>query len=449
MEQLYIWLFALGLILVVFVPYLLKFRRSQKETEHRRKEAKELGIDRPRAQYPQVNRTLCIGCGSCVQACPEGDVLGVVWGAAEVINGERCVGHGFCEMVCPVGAIKVGLGDIKSRPDIPVLSEKNETTVPGLFIAGELSGISLIRHAISQGRMVVDEIARRRGKEPWQDGYDVIIVGAGPAGLSAALSAIAHGLRYLVLEQSDVGGTISHYPRRKLVMTQPVEIPLYGWLKKEEYSKEFLLDAWYDIVSRFQVNIATDQKVERIERLDGRFQIKTAAESYRAEAVVLAMGRRGSPRKLDVPGEELPKVMYQLVDAQSYSDKAILVVGGGDSAVEAAVGLARQKGNQVTISYRKKSFFRIKKKNEEKLKELIKEKKIKVLFESQVKEIRPDSVVLKTPQGETEIPNEYVIIQAGGIPPFEMLRQCGIAFGGDAISFVEADRRFYQPAATA
>lgn len=449
MEQTYIWLAALVLILTVFVPYLLKFRRSQKETERRRNEAKELGIDRPRAQYPQVNRSLCIGCGSCVQACPEGDVLGVVWGAAEVINGERCVGHGFCEMVCPVGAIKVGLGDIKSRPDIPVLSEKNETSVPGLFIAGELSGISLIRHAISQGKMVVDEIARRRQKESWQEGYDVIIVGAGPAGLSAALSAIAHRLQYLVLEQNEVGGTISHYPRRKLVMTQPVEIPLYGWLKEEEYSKEFLLEAWYDIVSRFQVNIATGQKVERIERLADRFQVNTTAGSYQSGAVVLAMGRRGSPRKLDVPGEELPKVIYQLVDAQSYNDKAILVVGGGDSAVEAAVGLARQKGNQVTISYRKKNFFRIKKKNDDKVKQLIKEEKIKVLFESQVKEIRADSVLLSMAQGEIEVPNDFVIIQAGGIPPFEMLRQCGIAFGGDAISFVEADRRFFQPAATA
>ncbi len=434
---------AILLVIAVFVPYLIKFRRNQKSLKELKIEARKLGIDRPLGQYPMINRSLCIGCGACVKVCPEGDVLAVVWGTAEVINGQRCVGHARCEVVCPVGALKVGLGDIRSRPDIPILTDTNETTVPGIFIAGELGGLSLIRHAIDQGAKVVQAISKSiEAQSSGKSGCDVLIVGAGPAGISAALGAKQNGLNCLILDQHEVGGAILHYPRRKMVLTQPVEIPLYGKLKHGEHSKEKLLELWRELTQRFSLDIRYGQFVNKIKKVGGVFEVETANGSkYEASHVVLALGRRGAPRKLGVPGEEMTKVLYSLIDAQSYQNQNVLIVGGGDSAVEAAVGLAKQNTNTVSISYRKNQFFRIKKANEKMIGKLISANKIISYFDSIVKEIRPNSVVLSSNSKEIEIPNDVVIIQAGGILPYDMLKEIGIAFGGDSIGVAEADRK--------
>ena len=430
MESLVIWFITFALIILIIIPYYIKFRKQQKQNEQRKREAVALGIDKPRAQFPFIDQANCIGCGSCVLACPEGDVLGVVFGKATVINGMRCVGHGLCEPACPVGAIEVGLGDIKSREDIPQVDESYESNVPGIFIVGELGGISLIRNAIEHGTKAVTKIAGKPERSKNPEVKDVVIIGAGPAGLTAALTAIQNNLNYLVLDQQEPGGTILQYPRQKLVMTQPVEIPLYGKLKKPEYSKEILLEMWLELIEKYSIQIRSHTRVERVNKQNGEFRVISSNGEFRSKHVVLAMGRRGTPRKLDVPGEDLPKVAYQLVDAQSYSHQNILVVGGGDSAIEAAVGLARQKGNKVTISYRKPRFFRIKKKNEDNLNEMVKQKKIKAMLESNVLEILEKSVRLQTTQDTVEIPNDYVFIFAGGIPPFQMLEEMGILFGG-------------------
>jgi len=434
MESGLIWLITLTLLLAIFLPYFIKFRRAQRSTLHRKKEAESLGVGRPRSQYPLIDASVCIGCGSCVEACPEGDVLGVVYGKATIINGERCVGHGFCEQVCPVGAIKVGLGDIKTREDIPHLDEYFESNVPGLFIAGELGGISLIRNAITQGRTAVERIVKlqKNGPKNTAADCDIIIVGGGPAGLSAALTAIKNDLSYIVIDQQEPGGTILQYPRRKLVMTQPVEIPLYGRLEKDEYSKETLLDIWTKLIEQFKLRVRSNEKVDSVHRNENLFKIQTHQSEYKAPYVVLAMGRRGTPRKLDVPGEDKAKVAYQLLDAQSYTNNDLLVVGGGDSAVEAAVGLARQAKNRVHLSYRKSKLFKIKKKNEDRINELIDQDKIKPVFNSSVVSIDTKSVNLKIGDSITEIPNDYVFVFAGGIPPFEMLKQTGVRFGGEA-----------------
>ncbi|MBI3872428.1 MAG: NAD(P)-binding domain-containing protein [candidate division Zixibacteria bacterium] len=414
----------------IILPYAIQFHRRQREAARRQHEARGSGHDRPRGQYPFIDPGLCIGCGGCVTACPEGDVLDVVHGTAAVINGQRCVGHGNCERACPVGALVVGLGDTRDRDDIPILSAEFETTVPGLYIVGELGGLSLIRNAVDQGKRVIGIIAGRTPTAKADDVYDVIIAGAGPAGLSAALGAIEKGLRYLVIDQTEIGGTVLHYPHRKLVMTQPVEIPLFGWLRKDEYSKEELLEIWTDIVRRFRVSVRTGERLNDASWDGGVFRIITSAGMYRARNVVLALGRRGTPRKLGVSGEDLPKVMYQLVDARSYTEHNLLVVGGGDSAIEAAVGLARQPGNTVWISYRGKSFAKAKKKNEDKIRDLIDRGRITALFESEVKQISPAGVELSTGDGRIEIPNDYVFIMIGGLPPFDMLRGAGVEFGG-------------------
>ncbi len=438
MESIIIWLSVAVVFAVIFFPYYLKFRKKQKADIERKKEAESIGIGRPRSQYPLVNNADCIGCGSCVEACPEGDVLGVVFGKAAVINGDRCVGHGYCEQVCPVGALNVGLGDIKHRDDIPVLNEYNESSVPGLYIAGELGGISLIRNAISQGKMVVNRISEVMKKSGGSGiDYDIAIVGCGPAGLSASLTATEKKISYIALDQQNPGGTILQYPRQKLVMTQPVDIPLYGRLDNSEYSKEHLLEIWNSVIDKFELNVKTKIKVDKIDNQNSFFAIEAGDRSIKARNIILAMGRRGIPRKLGIPGENKKKVMYQLIDAQSYNDNNILVVGGGDSAIESAIGLARQPGNKVYLSYRKKKLFRIKKKNEERINELIRKGEITAIFNSNVTEIKDQSVLIEEKNEIIEIPNDYIFIFAGGIPPFKLLKEMGIAFGGDAVSMLD------------
>jgi thioredoxin reductase len=162
---------------------------------------------------------------------------------------------------------------------------------------------------------------------------------------------------------------------------------------------------------------------------DGVFTVTTKKGQHRAMAVVLALGRAGTPRKLDVKGEELPKVMYRLIEADHYINKKILVVGGGDSAIEAAMGLALQVGNQVTLSYRKEAFSRIKERNTVRIAEFIAKRKLEVAFNSMPVEIRPDSVVLEVAGEQREIPNDYVWVFAGGTPPTDFLKKLGLQFG--------------------
>ena len=431
MESVIIWAVTAALFAGIVVPYFIRFRSRQQQDRKRREEAVRLGADKTVAQFPQVDPLSCIGCASCVAACPEGDVLGIVNGTAAIINGLKCVGHGKCAEACPVGAIVVGLGDVKKRDDIPLLSDFQESSVERVYIAGELSGLALIRNAIGQGRKVMEHIAGRAKASNDRAVRDVAIIGAGPAGLTAGLTAIQHNLSHIIIDQQGAGGTILHYPRKKLVMTRPVEIPLYGWLKKPEYSKEELLEIWQKIEDKFDLNLRIGDKLQNVVRNNGHYEVQTQNGVYYARFVVLALGRRGTPRKLNVPGEELPKVMYKLIDAESYQNEHLLVVGGGDSAIEAAIGLANQQGNKVTISYRKDKFFRIKRRNEQRLAEYIRNGRIQVVFNSQVLEIGKESVRLKTMRKDMELPNDYTFIFAGGEPPFGLLKKIGIRFGGE------------------
>jgi thioredoxin reductase (NADPH) len=435
-ESVILWTAAAAIVIAVVVPFAISFRRRHHTDRERKTEAAALGIDRPMAQFPYIDPRLCIGCGACVAACPEGDVLGVVGGTATVINGLRCVGHARCQEACPVGAITVGLGDLKGRADMPQVDEWNETDTPGLFLAGEVRGLALVRNAIGQGRKVVERIAERVSSlPPAPDGtLDVVIVGAGPAGLSAALAATERGLSHLVLEQEgDLGGSLLHYPRRKMVLLQPVDLPLHGRLSREEYQKEDFLELMEGLVKEHKLDIRFGEKVSGVRRIDdGLFEVGTPGDMHWARAVILAVGRRGTPRKLDVPGEEHPKVMYRLIDAEGYRGQKLLVVGGGDSAVEAAIGLAQQPDNEVTLSYRRDKLVRIKKKNQDRFAPLVAQGRIKPIFGSRVVEVLPDRVRLEVASVVHELPNDYVFVFAGGEPPFDFLKHCGVRFGGTA-----------------
>ena len=421
---------------IVGVPLFFYIRSHRKQEALAREAAKkwDLHSEGPRAQHPHIDTANCIGCGTCTEVCPEGDVLAVFGGKAVIVNGHKCIGHSLCSDACPVGAITMVMASPSMSADLPFLTPEYETSVPNLFIIGELGGLALIKNAVNQGRQCVDTIAQRlkfNGAARSAPGvYDVLIVGAGPGGISASLRAIENQLNYITVEQDEIGGTVVKYPRQKLVLTSPVEFPIYGKFKRTELSKENLLTFWHTVLQRADFKPRTGEKVEDIKKeADGTLIVVTSKNQYRAHAVVLAMGRGGTPRKLGVKGEELPKVMYRLIETDGYTNKRILVVGGGDSAVEAAMGLANQSGNQVTLSYRQGVFSRIKERNAQRMQECIRKGRVLVLFNSVPVEFKPESVVLKLDGQVQEIPNDYAWIFAGGTSPNDFLKRIGVEFG--------------------
>jgi thioredoxin reductase (NADPH) len=416
--------------------FLLYYLRQEKKKEAETRAAAEKGkmrSDGPQSQHPHVNNTYCIGCATCTMVCPEGDVLGMVGGKAVIINGYKCIGHGICADACPVGAITMVLASPSVGANLPTLSSEYETSIKNMFIIGELGGLALIKNAVNQGRECIDNIrARIAASKPSSapDVADVLIVGAGPAGLTASLRAIEYKMNYITLEEGEIGGTVAKYPRQKLVMTSPVEFPMYGKFKKTELPKENLMEFWLKVMKRADFKCRTGEKVDNISKdQDGIFTVTTSKGQYRAHYVILAIGKMGSPRKLGVKGEELPKVMYRLIEADHYVNKKILVVGGGDSAVEAAMGLAHQVGNTVTLSYRQGAFSRIKDRNAQRIEDCIRKGKLKVLFNSAPVEFLEDSVILDVNGTQQTLPNDFVWIFAGGEPPTAFLKKIGIGFG--------------------
>lgn len=424
MDTVYTILIFLFFLLIIGVPYWIKISKRNRSVKIQYQKAKKSGLNTPVTLHPHIDILSCIGCASCVMACPE-NVLGIVDGKSAIINGLKCISHGLCADVCPVGGIELKFGTPRLGEEIPYYNENHETNIEGLYIVGELGGIGLIKNAVSQAQKSAFDILTKNRKGNG-DIYDLIIVGAGPAGLSSSLHAKANNLKYITLEQDEIGGTILHYPKQKLVLTSPVELPLYGKLRFSEITKENLLDIWKNICQTYELNLMTNKKVESIEKQDNIFIVKSGNNIFYSVNLILALGRRGSPRKLGIPGENLPKVMYKLADAEAYRNKNLLVIGGGDSAIEATVGLARQSGNKVTLSYRRDSFVRIKEKNEKNINELIKSKRINLVFSSEAREIKNESAILAKPDSVIEIPNDYIFIFAGGEMPAELLKKAGI-----------------------
>jgi thioredoxin reductase/NAD-dependent dihydropyrimidine dehydrogenase PreA subunit len=376
-----------------------------------------------------VDPNRCLGSGACARACPEG-ALGVVNGKATLINASACIGHGACFHACPVQALTLVFGTEKRGVDIPHISKDFETNLAGVFIAGELGGMGLIRKTAEQGRQAMAAIRKRSSGH--NAPLDVVIVGAGPAGISAGLSAVFHKLRYKIIEQEDsLGGSVYHYPRNKLAMTAPVKLDIIGTVRLgTEVQKERLLAFWHEVVAKTALTMAFNERFEGLERqADGTFEVRTSKARYHTRSVLLALGRRGTPRKLGVPGEELSKVVYRLTDAEQYAGRRILVVGGGDSALEAALALAAEPGTTVTLSYRGEAFARVKEKNRLMLDEQARAARVRSLLQSKVLMIEPEQVQLALADGTQEaLPNDYVIVCAGGELPTPLLRSIGIRF---------------------
>ena len=420
----YIYLY-LAVVLLCIVLYLSRRRRIHAEHVEELNEAIKDGLNEPPSLHPVIDPARCIASGACVKACPE-DALGIVNGKAVLKNAAACIGHGACLPACPVEAITLVFGTAKRGIDIPTVSPEFESNVPGIFVAGELGGMGLIRKAAEQGRQAMDSIRKRTGGS---FDYDVVIVGCGPAGLSAGLSAIQHKLRYKLIEQEDsLGGAVYHYPRQKIAMTSPVKLALVGTVKFGEVQKEKLLTFWLGVVKKTGLQIAFRECLEGIDQQSEGFLVHASTGHYSTRSVLLAMGRRGTPRKLEVPGEESAKVMYRLIDPAQYEGQSVLVVGGGDSALEAAIALSEQAGTQVQLSYRSAAFSRVKQKNRMMLEQQEKAGRLQVLLNSLVRQISEREVEIEQAGQVHVFRNDAVIVCAGGLLPTPLLQKIGLKF---------------------
>ncbi|MGB5435173.1 MAG: NAD(P)-binding domain-containing protein [Maribacter sp.] len=425
LEELFVYGIVFLLCAITILFYLRKKHKKTIETVKKVAVAKEEGLFEPVSLYPHIDLNTCIGSGACIKACPEKDILGIVDGIATVINTSNCIGHGACFHDCPVEAISLRIGTEKRGVDLPHVSEDYETNIKGMYIAGELGGMGLIKNSVEQGQQAMKSIAKNK-KPSKENIFDVVIIGAGPAGISATLAAKEYGLTAITLEQDSLGGTVYTFPRSKIVMTSPMDLPLYGKAKLYDTSKDELLQLWKKVISEHDLEIHEHTKVENIVPLEDEvFKVTTnTGKEYLCNQVLLSIGRRGTPRKLGVPGEESQKVAYRLLEPEQIANKKIIVVGGGDSAIESALLLKDE--NEVILSYRKDQFSRLKPKNRDKIEEAKADASIEVVYNSNLLSINDKSVLLKTESDEIEIENDLVYIFAGGELPTSFLQNAGI-----------------------
>lgn len=416
----------LALVCAIVIYFYL--RNEHKKSSAIKKKvalAKEEGLFEPVSLHPYIDLNICIGSAACVEACPEHDILGIMDGKATVINASNCVGHGACFHACPVEAISLRIGTETRGIDLPHVDQDFQTNIQGLYIAGELGGMGLIKNSVEQGQQAIQSIVKSKARASG-DVWDVVIIGAGPAGISASLASKENGLSSITLEQNSLGGTVFTFPRSKVVMTSPMNLPLYGKVQLTDTSKNELLDLWTKVTTENDLLIKESIKVNEIKPLDdGTFRVLTNTnEVYISNNVLLAIGRRGSPRKLGVVGEDSQKVAYRLMEPEMIREKKIIVVGGGDSAIESALLLKDQ--NEVILSYRSDKFSRLKPKNKENLEIASADGSLPILFNSDLVSINEESVIIKVNGQIQELKNDLVFIFAGGELPTQFLKNAGI-----------------------
>ena len=420
---------AIGIVLSAIIYWLFGLLGKSKETKAiaTLADMAALGEVVPDTLHPRIDPQRCIGSGACVTACPEKDVLAVVHGQAVLVNPLACVGHSACVDACPVHAIQVVFGTATRGVELPKIDKDFQTTRQGVYVIGELGGMGLIRNAVSQGKQAADHIIKgvRRGVG---DAYDVAVVGAGPAGISATLRLLEANLKVLLLEREAFGGTIMHYPRAKVVMTGALDFALVGRVRAKKMSKEELVELWERIMREVKLPVQVGTLVDGVEaENDGMWRLLTSRGPIRAANVMLGLGRRGSPRKLEVPGEESSKVHYRLLEPREFAGKHVLVVGGGNSAVESALSLSdAQCCASVAISYRKGAFARCRADNRRRIDEAIAIGAVTALMPSEISRIENDAVYLKSDGGEIKLQNDSVIVQIGGTAPSELLQKFGV-----------------------
>jgi thioredoxin reductase (NADPH) len=425
-ENILIYSVVLILCVTVVAIYLRKKSKQSKIVEEKIKIAKETGLNEPVSLHPYIDVNSCIQTGACISACPEHDILGIQNGKAVIINASQCIGHGACFHACPTGAISLRIGTAKRGVDLPHVDKNFETNVPGIYIAGELGGMGLIKNAVEQGRQAVENIVKTINKNH-RAAYDLIIIGAGPAGISGSLVAKKNGLKFLFLDQDTLGGTVYTFPRQKIVMTAPMDLPLFGKVKLFQTSKSELLDLWQKVQKKNNIILQENTKVDSIRSEEEMFKVVTLkGDVYTAHRILLAIGRRGTPRKLNIPGEMKEKVAYRLLEPEDISGKHVIVVGGGDSAIESALLLSGQ--NNVILSYRNEVFNRIKPMNRIALDKAIEKGKLEVRLNSNLLSIEDEYIILGIGKdGETlKLKNDLVFIFAGGELPTQFLEKAGI-----------------------
>ncbi|WP_339918399.1 NAD(P)-binding domain-containing protein [Yeosuana marina] len=427
LEQVIVYGIVFLLCAIVIFFYTRKKRVKSEDVEKKVYIAKEEGLFEPVSLYPHIDLKSCIGSAACVADCPEKDILGIVDGVATVINTANCIGHGACFHACPVEAISLRIGTETRGVDLPHVNQNFETNTKGIYIAGELGGMGLIKNSVEQGQQAIDSIVKSK-KPSKPNVIDVLIVGAGPAGISATLAAKKHGLTSVTLEQDSLGGTVYTFPRSKIVMTAPMDLPLYGKAKLYDTSKDELLQLWKKVITEHDIKITENTKVEQIIPIENdTFKVITLmGDEYICNHILLAIGRRGTPRKLNVPGEESTKVAYRLLEPERIKNKKILVVGGGDSAIETVLLLKDE--NEAILSYRNDKFSRLKPKNKEKIEQAINDKSVKVIYNSNLVSIHDDHVMITINENDQpeKLDNDLVYIFAGGELPTGFLQKSGV-----------------------
>jgi thioredoxin reductase/ferredoxin len=386
-----------------------------------------------------VNDDRCTGCDACVLVCPT-DVLELKSNKSRVIRFGDCIQCEQCANVCPTSALVMHYEGTEPPPVlVPDLDEYYQSKVPGLYLLGEAAGKPLVKNAVNLGRAVIEHALRsglRPGalapmNSPSMPCLDVVIVGSGPAGLSAALSCVQRKLSCVVIEKDAfVASTIARYPKGKKVMAEPYDIRCVGLLPVWDSTKEQSILEWNRLLESVDLNLHMKEAVDSIKSEGSSFVVKSDKGSYRAQRVLLCIGTRGKPRRLGVTGEDQDFVQPLLDDPDKYQGRTVLVVGGGDSAVEAAIALSTPElRNKVILSYRGKQFNRVKAKNRQDLDVAINQQRVLVLFGSTVQEFNKSATTLKLSDGRTRpIPVQNAFVLIGGDPPVKWLESMGIHY---------------------